>query len=79
MKEYFTVNIIGDGILQNQYLTDDYSEARRTCFQYYKEYKEEYVEDGYVKITKFKTLDSSGEDIITIWFNEEIDESDLCF
>lgn len=79
MKDIFTVNLIGDGLLRDQLLTDDLGVAQRKAIDYYKENREDYIEDGYVKIIKFNQLNESGEDVYSISFDEDLEEMEIDF
>lgn len=79
MNEYFTVNLIGDGLLIDQIIMDDFVDAQRKAIKYYKENREDYFEDGYVKIKKFAKLNEPGEDVHSIRFDEELEEMEIDF
>jgi hypothetical protein len=73
-KNMYTVNMIGNGFLQNQSLFNNLEQAKRKLFQYFVEHNEEFFEDGYVVISKFSDFVKEREVILNISMDEEIDE-----
>jgi hypothetical protein len=75
--EQYTVNVIGDGLLRAQFLTPEFKIAKKKVIDYFKKYQEEFWEDGYVKVLKFDGTNEEGTDMLSIGFDEEIEEMDI--
>ncbi|MGN5650820.1 hypothetical protein [Bacillus sp. Brlt_9] len=73
-KEYYTVNVMGDGVLIHQSLQDDKKNAKEIALQYAIDHHEEYAEDGYLKVRVFDKASSCGDDFVTVNFGESLEE-----
>lgn len=73
-EKYYTVNIIGDGLLRHQSLQDDKKNANELALQYAIDHHEEYAEDGYLKVLVFRGANSYGDDFVTVNFGDSLEE-----
>ncbi|WP_341285591.1 hypothetical protein [Priestia megaterium] len=75
-SSYYVVNAVGGGqSLQGMGLTQELENALNWANELYNEFssRNDYNEDGYVKITGFEDIDDSGKDVIVIDLMGHID------
>ncbi|WP_147554220.1 hypothetical protein [Bacillus testis] len=72
MKLYI-VNMIGRGMLRQQFPAVEKEAAKRAAVSFYRHFKKEYEEDGYILINGFKKMEeaAAAELIITLDESEE--------
>jgi hypothetical protein len=73
-KNMYTVNMMGNGFLQDQSLFNNLEQAKRKLFQYFVEHNGEFFEDGYAVVSKFSDFVTEREVVLNVSMDEEIDE-----